>query len=237
MPDQDKPYRVYRGGRAKGRVPLTRHEAKGRSDASARAKPSPGKRRRVGRWIVLALVLLLVLVVAWGVGSYLAIASGGEEANGRVPAGVRKQLTKSDGLLVSNPTTILVLGSDGGNRAGREDANRSDSIMLLRTDPGKRRFSYLSIPRDLQVEIPDVGFEDRGHVPLRHHQAMPGKQRSMIQKRQRVFVLMNYYSRCAPRHNTAKQTGVISHRAPIPLSCLPETSFSLPHPESRQSQV
>ena len=30
--------------------------------------------------------------------------------------------------------------------------------MLLRTDPGKRRLAYLSIPRDLQVEIPDVGF-------------------------------------------------------------------------------
>ena len=75
-----------------------------------------------------------------------------------MPAGVRRQLTKTDGLLVSKPTTILVLGSDGGNRPGREDANRSDSIMLLRTDPGKRRLAYLSIPRDLQVEIPDVGF-------------------------------------------------------------------------------
>ena len=158
MPDQDKPYRVYRGGRAKGRVPLTRHEAKGRADASERPKQGSRKRRRPGRWIVLALVLLLILLVAWGVGSYLAIASGVEEANARVPAGVRRQLTKTDGLLVSKPTTILVLGSDGGNRAGREDANRSDSIMLLRTDPGKRRLSYLSIPRDLQVEIPDVGF-------------------------------------------------------------------------------
>jgi LCP family protein required for cell wall assembly len=29
--------------------------------------------------------------------------------------------------------------------------------MLLRTDPGKRRLAYLSIPRDLQVEIPGVG--------------------------------------------------------------------------------
>ncbi len=159
MPDQDKPYRVYRGGRAKGRVPLTRHETKGRSGASEPAKQGPPrKRRRPGRWIVLALVLLLVLLVAWGVGSYLAIAGGVEKANDRVPAGVRRQLTKTDGLLVSKPTTILVLGSDGGNRPGREDANRSDSIMLLRTDPGKRRLAYLSIPRDLQVEIPDVGF-------------------------------------------------------------------------------
>ena len=29
--------------------------------------------------------------------------------------------------------------------------------MLIRTDPGKRRLAFLSIPRDLQVEIPEVG--------------------------------------------------------------------------------
>ena len=158
MPAQDKPYRVYRGGRAKGRVPLTRHDEKGRSAPADPARPqAPRKRRRVGRWIVLALVLLLVLLVAWGVGSYLSVANGVEAANDRVPAGVRRQLTKTDGMLLSTPTTTLVLGSDGGNRAGREGANRSDSIMLLRTDPGKGRLAFLSIPRDLQVEIPEVG--------------------------------------------------------------------------------
>jgi len=102
-------------------------------------------------------VVLLALAVAWGIGSYLSVAAGVTEANDRIPAGVRRQLSKSDGLLVSAPTTILVLGTDGGNRGGREAANRSDSIMLLRTDPGKRRLAYLSIPRDLQVEIPEVG--------------------------------------------------------------------------------
>ena len=160
MPAQDKPYRVYRGGRVKGRVPLTRNA----SPASRKASPAPStpepstpKRRRIGRWVALGLVLLLVLLVAWGIGSYLSVSSGVSEANDRVPAGVGRLLTKRDGLLVSTPTTILVLGTDGGDRAGREGANRSDSIMLLRTEPGKRRLAYLSIPRDLQVEIPEVG--------------------------------------------------------------------------------
>ena len=102
-------------------------------------------------------MLLLALVVAWAVASYLSVSNGVSAANDRVPAGVGRLLTDRDGLLVSTPTTILVLGTDGGNRAGREGANRSDSIMLLRTDPGKRRLAYLSIPRDLQVEIPEVG--------------------------------------------------------------------------------
>ena len=38
MPAQDKPYRVYRGGRAKGRVPLTRHT----SDPRKPDSPGPG---------------------------------------------------------------------------------------------------------------------------------------------------------------------------------------------------
>jgi LCP family protein required for cell wall assembly len=102
-------------------------------------------------------VLLLVLVVVWAVTAYVSVSSGVSEANERVPTGVRRQLTPADGLLVSNPATILVLGTDGGSTAGREGANRSDSIMLIRTDPGKRRLAFLSIPRDLQVDIPEVG--------------------------------------------------------------------------------
>jgi len=159
MPAQDKPYRVYRGGRAKGRVPLARHQAPATDGAAAPpgAPPKPKRPRRPGRWILGTVAALLVLLVVWGTASYLSVSSGVSDANDRVPAGVRRQLAKSDGLLVSNPTTILVLGTDGGDRPGRQGANRADSIMLLRTDPGKRRLAYLSIPRDLQVEIPEVG--------------------------------------------------------------------------------
>src|SRR4029078_8974987 len=123
----------------------------------ATAPKTPRKPRRPGRWIALGLVLVLVLLVAWGVASYLSVARGVSAAEDRAPAGVGRQLTKRDGLLVSTPTTILVLGTDGGDRTGREGAHRADALMALRTDPGKRRLAYLSIPRDLQVEIPEVG--------------------------------------------------------------------------------
>ena len=160
MPAQDKPYRVYRGGRAKGRVPLTRNVSPGSAQppGSPAGLSTPG-RRRWGRWVVVGLLVLLVLLVGWTVTSYLAVSSGVSEANDRVPAGVRRQLAKKDGLLVSTPTTILVLGTDGGTQKGRAGANRADSIMLLRTDPGKKRLAFLSIPRDLQVEIPEVGVD------------------------------------------------------------------------------
>ena len=158
MPASDKPYRVYRGGRVKGRVPLTRNADRGgRGNKRVPDDPSStGSRRRTRRWVLLAIGLLLALLVTWAVASYLSVAGGVSEANDRVPEGVRRQLTPTDGLLTSTPTTILVLGTDGGV-AGREGANRSDSIVLLRTDPGKQRLAFLSIPRDLQVDIPDYG--------------------------------------------------------------------------------
>ena len=69
----------------------------------------------------------------------------------------KPQLAKRDRSLLSEPTTFLVIGTDGGRAAGREDANRSDSLMLVHLDPGTHRVSYLSIPRDLRVEIPGYG--------------------------------------------------------------------------------
>jgi LCP family protein required for cell wall assembly len=58
---------------------------------------------------------------------------------------VRPLLDPVGGLVLNNPTTILVLGRD---RTGR-----SDSIQIIRTDPGKHLVSTLAIPRDLRVAI------------------------------------------------------------------------------------
>src|SRR5207248_6897360 len=45
------------------------------------------------------------------------------------------------------------------NNDQRVNDFHSDSIMLLRTDPGKHRLAYLSIPRDLRVPVPGYGDE------------------------------------------------------------------------------
>ena len=155
MAEGDKPYRLYRGGRKKGKVPLERTTRP--STQPSRAPDSPGGRRRWGLWIALALVGVLLLVVAWGVLGYLSFSSGVEKANDRLPQRAKASLAERDGSLLSDPTTILLIGTDGGRAPGRGDANRSDSLLLLRTDPGKHRISYLSIPRDLRVEIPGYG--------------------------------------------------------------------------------
>jgi LCP family protein required for cell wall assembly len=154
MAEGQKPYRLYRGGRKKGKVPL----GQARRPATQPKTPTgPRRRRRWGLWIALAVVGLLLLTLLWGLLGYRAFASGVDEANERLPQRAEAQLAKRERSIMSEPTTLLVIGTDGGRRPGRGDANRSDSLMLVRLDPDTHRISYLSIPRDLRVEIPGYG--------------------------------------------------------------------------------
>jgi polyisoprenyl-teichoic acid--peptidoglycan teichoic acid transferase len=152
----DKPYRLYRGGRVKGKVPLERSVRRAPKPAPAPSERPP-RRRRIGRWIALAVVGLTVLALVWSALGYRSFSNGVDEANARLPGRAVAALAPHDGSLLSDPATILVIGTDGGKAPGREDARRSDSLLLLRTDPGTHRLSYLSIPRDLRVEIRGFG--------------------------------------------------------------------------------
>ena len=78
-----------------------------------------------------------------------------EEANHRLPP---VPLDEQTGLVLTEPTTILLLGTDSGPGVGRETSRRSDSIMLVRSDPRRGKISYLSVPRDLRADIPGRGF-------------------------------------------------------------------------------
>jgi LCP family protein required for cell wall assembly len=157
MAVEGKPYRLYRGGRTKGKVPLERRTRTPGGPPSTEPK-APG-RQRWALWITLGFVGLLVLVLLWGVLGYLSFSKGVDKANDRLPRKAVARLAKQDGSMLSRPTTILVIGTDGGSAPGRGSSNRSDSLLLLRTDPSKNRISYLSIPRDLRVEVPGYGAE------------------------------------------------------------------------------
>jgi LCP family protein required for cell wall assembly len=56
------------------------------------------------------------------------------------------------------PETILIMGSDKRPEFG-EEFGRSDTTILLRLDPEKGIISVMSIPRDLETEIPGYGTE------------------------------------------------------------------------------
>jgi polyisoprenyl-teichoic acid--peptidoglycan teichoic acid transferase len=168
MAPEEKPYREYRGGRQKGKVPTIPQRSKAKASAKPAAAataykgPAAPKRsfwKRI-RWkavLIIGVLVLVALVAAWAVTGYLAFASGAHDANKRLDAAARRELTPKSGLLLTTPTTILLLGTDSSTVAGRHGDRHSDSIMLIRTDPKHHRLAYLSIPRDLYVLIPGIG--------------------------------------------------------------------------------
>jgi LCP family protein required for cell wall assembly len=155
MADGDKPYTIYRGGRDRGTVP---GQPEGEEGKRSRRGRSRGRRRlRVGLLLGGLLLGLILFLVGWGVAGFVVLQGGVGEAGKRIDAATRTELTGGGGALFSHATTILLIGTDHSDLGGRAGDRHADSIMLVRTDPKRHRIAYLSIPRDLYVEISSHG--------------------------------------------------------------------------------
>src|SRR4051812_26616536 len=97
MAREEKPYRVYRGGRAKGKVPAAPRQARqqrsgagGRDGGSRVEYRGPGGAKRGGgnpRWgrrIGIGFAVLALLVLVWAVASWFSFSSGVSDANKRL---------------------------------------------------------------------------------------------------------------------------------------------------------
>ena len=104
-----------------------------------RQKRTRTRRRRPGRWLVVALLAWLVFLVAVPVLAWLSVDTVDAE-----PAGARPDDQPG--------TTYLVVGSDA--REGLA-GQRTDTILLLHTGSGPNLL--MSLPRDSVVDIPDQG--------------------------------------------------------------------------------
>src|SRR2546421_4078354 len=168
-PGGEKPYRVYRGGRVKGKVPTIPRPTRERGgDGDARRdyrgpgakQPATGWRRwGWKRWTGLSVLVLFLVLVFWVLAGYLSFRGGVKDANKRLPESARLALVPDQGMMLSHASDILLLGTDHSLNASRASDQHSDSIQILRTDPKHDKLIYLSIPRDLRV--PDIP----GHGP------------------------------------------------------------------------
>jgi LCP family protein required for cell wall assembly len=168
-PREEKPYRVYRGGRVKGKVPAIPRPTRERgvNGDGRREYRGPGARppktglRAWGwkRWTAVTLLVLILVLFLWTLAGYLSFRSGVKDANKRLPEAARLALVPDKGMILSHPTDILLLGTDHSLNASRASDQHSDSIQIMRTDPKHDKLIYLSIPRDLRV--PDIP----GHGP------------------------------------------------------------------------
>ncbi len=126
-------------------------------------QPPPSSRS--GRSLALAILgwsalVLAVLVGGTAGGAYLYLHETVAAVAPR-SAEVKKALKSLEIALPGEPATALVLGYDHRADEGKNTPSRSDTLMLVRTDPGEKTISLLSFPRDLNVPI-----DCPGHSPF-----------------------------------------------------------------------
>jgi LCP family protein required for cell wall assembly len=119
-----------------------------------RQPPAPPRSRRslamqIFGWTVLALA---VLVGGTAGGAYLYLHESVAAVAPR-SAEVKKALKSLKVALPGEPATALVIGYDHRANEAKGSPSRSDTLMLVRADPGEKTISMLSFPRDLRVEV------------------------------------------------------------------------------------
>lgn len=115
------------------------------------------------RWLLWSFIFVSVTAASATVGAMLTLLTPLPPA--LVPwenSGASTDLWKNVFFYrVSRPINVLIMGIDRVPGAAPESpdvfAGRSDTMLLVHLDPGTQSASLLSIPRDTQVEIPDVG--------------------------------------------------------------------------------
>jgi LCP family protein required for cell wall assembly len=123
--------------------------------APRRERPRRRTARRVTFWIGLIILTLLLLVVGWGAFGYFKFRGGVQDANERLPDRARAALAPAPGSLLTTPSNTLLIGVDSGGARGEN--GRADALVVVRTDPDRHRIAYLSIPRDLRVDLGEYG--------------------------------------------------------------------------------
>ena len=116
------------------------------------------KRKSRGRHKVLRNIFIIIaIVLVSGVGAAWAYINN---INSRLSAGVDSELRESLTETQSGePFYMLLLGIDKnekrveGSYGADDSAYRSDSIMLARIDPTKKKVTLVSIPRDTYVDM------------------------------------------------------------------------------------
>jgi LCP family protein required for cell wall assembly len=110
----------------------------------------PGLFGRIFLWLVIG-----ALMVAAGIagGTYLYVEQDIASSIGARSPDVKAAEETLDVVIPGEPTTALVLGYDkrAGDEAGQ--TGHSDTLMLVRADPGLETVTMLSFPRDLLVDI------------------------------------------------------------------------------------
>ena len=189
-------------------VPIRLPSSPGRAGTPEGRRPRSAARARAVARRRAVLVGCSLSAGAWPAISRSAAAS--RRRTGAYQSAARGADAAEAARFSRRPRTILLLGSDSG--PGREGLRRSDSMVLVRTDPDEHRISMLSIPRDLRVEIPGTGVDK-----INAAYAFGGARRSTIRTVERLTGLpVNHSSSWTSRRSPTSSTRSVAITVDVP---------------------
>lgn len=115
-------------------------------------QPSRGSGRGPRRWLIVLISLVVALFVGAGALAVSAVnvLNSVKREPSMLPSG---HLTVEPEELNAKPINFLLLGSDSRGK----DRGRSDVMILVHSDPARKKLYLVSLPRDLWVDIPGHG--------------------------------------------------------------------------------
>lgn len=142
--------------RAKRKVSMDSEELQHRSSQHQHHHHHHHHRRRWLRWlwILVGLVVVVALFFAGMAWRNVRVATNSMYS----PSGAVKSRNLSKLLAAKKPINILLLGTDTG-ALGRSYKGRTDTIMMMSVNPQTKKTTIVSIPRDMEVTLPDYSDE------------------------------------------------------------------------------
>ncbi|HET7589123.1 MAG TPA: LCP family protein [Solirubrobacterales bacterium] len=122
-------------------------------------EPAPKPKRFWWRFTLASILIVAVSAAATATSVLLYVDSIAQALGGGNHKFHEKLKNALADVHSGEPQTILILGSDHRANEAEGEPARSDTTMLVRLNPDKDMISVMSIPRDLQVEIPGFGID------------------------------------------------------------------------------
>ncbi|MBE6465314.1 LCP family protein [Denitrobacterium detoxificans] len=145
-----------------GMVPINPYSRSSYAEGLANKKGKRKRRKRIG--ITIALVIIAMLVCA-GTAAALYFSNQIKTIDENFSQGLDADI--EDALVETNapsdPFYVLLMGTDESIERSEDNTfggiYRTDTIILARVDPGNKKVTMISIPRDTQVDMGEYGLQ------------------------------------------------------------------------------
>lgn len=143
------------------------------------------KKRKIVRWVMLPLLLVLLFVGAYGAQLY----SKAEVVMKESYKPVDRETKRTSVNPFEENISVLFIGVDDSENRQYEGNARSDALMLATFNKDDQSVKLLSIPRDSYVYIPDKGYSDK----INHAHAYGGVEYTLETVENLLDIPVDYY--------------------------------------------